>query len=191
MDALVQAFVKDLSVSTSASTSILNLIPSLKVTHICPEDATICQYEIPPSLINFLENYFCEDLFGEDKKLSFSDLDKEQSDFKQIFQYLFDYVYVILTSYFFSYNLPVSHLKILKDFTINQARSEHKFVFDKSHIYIKIFVPLEECLISFTYKNLPTDNFTLKPNNMYVIPYSLSTSIDLIEHKHIVFDICL
>lgn len=191
MDSLVQAFLDEISLPTSKNNSILNLLPPHSIKHICSDDTTICEYKIPSTLIDFLDTYFCSELFGEDKNLCFSEEDKSESDFKYIFQYLEDYLYVILVTYFLSYNLPVSHLKLLKEFIVYKERSEHRFIFDKSHIYVKLFIPLEDCLISFTYKNLSDNNLILKRDRAYVVPYGLSTSIESIKHKHIVFDICL
>jgi len=191
MDSLVQAFLDEISLPTSKNHSILNLLPSTGVKHICSDDTTICEYKIPSTLIDFLDAYFCSELFEEDKSLCFSEEDKNESDFKFIFQYLQDYTYVLLTTYFLSYNLPVSHLKLLKDFIVCKEKSEHRFLFDSSHIYVKLFIPLEDCLISFTYKNLSDNNLILKKSKLYVIPYGLSTSIESIKHKHIVFDVCL
>ena len=191
MEDFVSRFLKDLEHATSPTHSSLRVCLDEDFDIPITVDSSLKSYKVSSSLIDFLHHYFSTELFGEDIQIEFTEEDKNQSDFKAIFKYLFDVIYLATTYYYLFFNLPVNSLKVPDKFTAYKTESSSLFSFVESHTYFKVFVPLENCYVSFMYKSPFTEGPEFKKNSLYIIPYTICNNIDHIKGKHILFEFSL
>jgi hypothetical protein len=188
VETLLNRFSDELGYHTSQSHSLLSIsLEENSEVSIC-DDNSLKAYHLPPVLISFLSEYFSEELFEDASSIDFTEEDKDHSDFKVVFQYLFNIVYLCITSYYLSFNLPVCNLQVSEKFIAYKTDSSSLFSFLDSHVYFKVFVPLEDCHASFMYKNTEQNFVCFKKNNLYVVPFTICNSISCLKGTHLVFN---
>jgi hypothetical protein len=188
MEDFVSRFLKDLEHATSPTHSSLRVCLDEDFDIPITVDSSLKSYKVSSSLIDFLHHYFSTELFGEDIQIEFTEEDKNQSDFKAIFKYLFDVIYLATTYYYLFFNLPVNSLKVPDKFTAYKTESSSLFSFVESHTYFKVFVPLENCYVSFMYKNLEKSSVCFEKDKVYVVPFTLCNNISSFKGTHLVFN---
>lgn len=191
MDELLQELLSALECPTSLRHSLLKIDVTENFSYDDFNDKTIREYFIPPSLVNLLFSYFSTSVFSDDNCVTFTEEDKVSSDFNYIFQYLFSIVYYTIIRYFLFFSLPTDNLKFPQAFKVFKSISSSLFDFKQSHVYFKLYIPLEDCDVSFMYKSPFTEGPEFKKNSLYIIPYTICNNIDHIKGKHILFEFSL
>lgn len=188
MEEFLSLFLKDLEQPTSPSHSSLRVCLEEDFDIPLTVDSSLRSYKVSSSLIDFLHHYFSTELFGEDIQIEFTEEDTNQSDFKVIFKYLFDVIYLAITYYYLFFNLPVNNLKVPDKFIAYKTESSSLFSFVESHIYFKVFIPLEDCFVSFMYKNIEKSSVCFERDKVYVVPFTLCNNISSFKGTHLVFN---